>query len=84
MKVTQHRPAFFEGFENEVIEVNTKEELLNIKFIKNFSEQPNFYRYSITDNCLMAEFENGKKWWVVAHLEDFDSLDLPKWQPPEE
>ena len=80
MKVIQHRPSFVDGFTNELVYVDSKEELLDIEFVKGFRDMPDFYRFSISDNLLMAEYENGKKWWVVAYLEDFNDIDIPKFK----
>ena len=80
IKVTQYRPAFFEGFENHIVEVDSKDELLDIEFVKGFKENPDFHRYSLSTNKLMAEYKNGEEWWVVAFLENYEGIDLPQWQ----
>lgn len=88
----QHRPAYFEGFENEEGNVSDLEQLLKIDFINNFTTDPNFRRFSIGSGVetptgfmttLMAEYREGKEWWVVAYLwpQDADELEaLPKWE----
>ena len=38
-----------------------------------------FCRYSILDNCLMAEFDDGFHWWVLGYIEKPELVDLPKW-----
>lgn len=79
---TQHRPAYFSGFENEESKFNSLEELLNIQWIKNWKDHDNFHRFSISDYDLMAEFNEGKEWWVIAYLDDISTLkDLPIWKP---
>lgn len=78
MKVNQYRPAFFQGFENEQYEFFSVEELLSIPFISNFSSDPNFYRFSVFGNMLMAEYRGGREWWVVANFEN-PNIELPKW-----
>ena len=81
--IRQHRPAFFEGWENEVVNFNTVEELLAIPFVKNFSDQPNFDKYSISKSdmgdMLMAEYDGGLIWWVVGHLKEAEDLQIPVW-----
>ena len=92
MKAEQYRPNFFSGFEQSKNDFNTTEELLNIEWVKSFKEDPNFHQFSITrdesgildkpQHTLMAEYENGFKWWVVAFIRDKDISgikDLPEW-----
>jgi len=38
-----------------------------------------FCRYSISDNHLMAEFDDGFHWWVLGTIEKPELIDLPKW-----
>jgi hypothetical protein len=81
--ITQHRPAYVTGFENEVVAFTTTAELLAIAFVAGFRSLDGFYRYSVSRNrqlMLMAELDGGRKWWVVGYL-DTDCPDLPDWQP---
>jgi len=93
LKVTEHHPAYVEGFPRWQGEVKSLLELVNIKFIERWVMQPNFYRLSLSRNphgtsnyhLLMAEFDGGKVWWVVAKLEGEDLSPfsgLPSWQAP--
>ena len=86
-RIRQHRPAFVTGFENEVVKFNTTEELLEIEFVKNFSRNDNFCRYSLSTSlgrgALMAEYEDGYEWWVIGHLDNTEEVNLPKWMPKE-
>ena len=82
-RIKQYRPAFFTGYENETVEFTSTEELLEIGFVKNFSRNDNFYRYSLSDNALMAEYEDGRKWWVVGYIGYPSKVSLPKWEPIE-
>lgn len=78
--VRQYRPAFFEGFDNWEGDVETREELLTIPFIKRWSDgeaNPDFTRLSLSPNApdppicqynLMAEIRGNEEWWVVAIL----------------
>lgn len=77
-EIRQHRPAFFEGWENETIQFDTLEELLAIPWVKNFSAHGNFHQYSVSGNHLMAEYRGGREWWVVGTLKH-DVEGLPKW-----
>jgi len=82
-RIRQHRPAFVTGFENEVVKFNTAEELLEIEFVKNFSRNDNFYRYSLGSGALMAEYEDGYEWWVIGHIDNAEEVNLPMWMPKE-
>lgn len=89
MKAKRYRPDFFEGWEDEVICFNTLEELINTSWVTSFSNHPNFYRFSISRKYapsksiyLMAEYDNGRKWYVVAIISEYDLellKDLPEW-----
>jgi hypothetical protein len=79
VKIEQYRPAYFSGYTNEKIEVNSFDELMDISWIKNWGKHKGFYRYSIAvdkkyeeylhrkpQHTLMAELDGGKKHWVIA------------------
>ena len=68
MQIRQHRPNFVDTDDPLLIdEFRTTEELLSIPWIKEWQEEPDFYRYSLTrDFKLMAELENGYGWWVIG------------------
>jgi hypothetical protein len=90
-KIKQHRPAYVSGYEDAVVSFTTTEELLNIDFVKNFAKDiggDTFYRFSISPadspgvrQTLMAEYNNGKKWWVVGFLDTNEGITLPQWSP---
>jgi hypothetical protein len=77
-KITQYRPAFFEGYENATVEFKSAEELLNIPWVANFANRPDFHKFSVSDEHLMAEYRGGREWWVVGLL-DKPVAELPKW-----
>jgi hypothetical protein len=79
MKIKQYRPNYYSGFEEEEVEFNSVDELLNISWVKKFSDDNSFYRYSISDECLMAECNNGYDWYVIGML-DTPFSGLPKWK----
>ena len=89
MKIKQHRPKFVDlDTQPQTIEFQNTEELLNIPFVKNFSTEQDFYKYSISVNhpghsLLIAEYNKGQNWWVVGYLsiEENSSLNLPIWKP---
>lgn len=71
----------FEQWDQKPITFETVDELLSMDWIarrKNYQDG-DFYRFSISENRLMAEYAEGKKWWVVGFLEK--PIDLPKWEP---
>lgn len=80
--ITQYRPAFCEGFENEVVSFSTLDELMAIPFVKRFSDDKGFHRFSLcpdSDNILMAEYNNGFNWWIVGRFQS-PVPELPKWE----
>ena len=94
MKVSQYHPAYVEGCELWQGEVRNLPDLVGIKFIERWIMEPNFYRLSLNRNpqgapnhhLLMAEFDGGKVWWVIAKLEGEDLAPfsgLPNWHAPE-
>ena len=46
-KFIEYRPRYVSGFENKTYKVNTFDEVLEIPFVKNFSEQNGFYSYAV-------------------------------------
>lgn len=80
IKVIRYRPAYFSGFDEESKRVSSIEELFNIPWIKNWSEEKRFYRFSLSDEWLMCELDEGGKWYVVAKMCDSKNrLGLPVW-----
>ena len=92
MKIRRSIPDYVDGIERITVEFNTKEELLSIPWIKAFEQTLNgkkFHQFSICtdapDRCiLMAEHDEGRRWWVVGFI-NAPTLDfLPKWEPNED
>lgn len=73
-KIYQYRPSFFEGFNQEIVSFNSLNEMLSIPFVKNFSEDKNFDRFSLAQegHYLFAEYwiNNKHEWWCVGWFED--------------
>lgn len=73
--IRRYFPSWMDVDEKDriVVQFNTKEELLNIPFVKRWAEDPNFFRYAISidklDIHLMAQLNKGYKWWVIGTLE---------------
>jgi len=89
-RITEHKPVYARGLEAETVEFLSKEQLLNIDFVKSHSHQEGFYRYSINRTSynvripLLAEYSKGEKWLVIGFLEgDIDKIDLSDWKPAE-
>ena len=79
MKIRQHISNFCSGIEPREIEFNSLAELMAISWVKYWTDDENFFRFSISnEHHLMAETHAGEKWWVVGYLTNYQ-LDLPKW-----
>lgn len=76
-----HIPPFMDIPHPSPVEFNTLDELLQIPFVSNFSEEENFYRFSLAGYSLMAEFDEGREWWVVGSISRPGALNLPVWKP---
>jgi hypothetical protein len=78
MKVLQYIPAFIEISAPFAGEVQSLAELTGLDFVARFWREPGFYQFSKTpaaegdDYLLMAEFEEGARWYVVARLSGAD------------
>ena len=85
-EIIQYTPSFFSGFDNEVHEFNSLEQLLEIPFVKNITKislmgnGSKFYRFSYSTMsyasdeskryALMAEYNEGYEWWVIGYIND--------------
>ena len=85
--IKQHIPNFVSGFDPVTQNFETLEELLDIDFVKQWSGDNDFHQFSIGPYGdrwhLMAEQNNGKRWWVVGYITGIvkDDLHLPDWKP---
>jgi hypothetical protein len=92
IKFLQHVPNFVEqrpGHHYEDGEFNTQEELLAFpaiaRWAQPFDGKP-FHRWSMAletnRTLLMAEYDEGRHWWVVGFITDGrEELTLPQWEP---
>lgn len=96
MKFREYRPSYVDGFDNKEYNVSSLSDVLKIKFVKNFSEDPNFHCYAVSyggeyfgkksPDHLMGLFKHDKdsgkcsEWWVIGYLIDFQEIDLPKYE----
>lgn len=83
----QHIPGFVDHtVPSEPLPFRTKEELLALPEVASWKEVASFYRFSVADPVtnptLMAELDEGQKWWVVGYLESAEGLGLPDWTIP--
>src|SRR5690242_6319000 len=51
-----------------------------------FQKGHTFHQWSLSDHgthrqTLMAEYDNGSYWWVVAFIASDEPLPLPEWKP---
>jgi len=74
-RIISHTHDYFLS-DNQMVGFDTTEELLEIDFVKGMSEIKDFYRYSVSGNHLMAEYKNGKEWWVIGTIRN--AVNLPK------
>ena len=82
-KITQYIPNFVTtDVIPEEYEFDTIEQLLSIEFVKKWSSDFDFYRYSqdiSSDSIsLMCEGDEGKYWRVIGYLTE--PVDLPEWK----
>lgn len=78
-RIRQHIPNFCSGLESQEIEFNSLTELMAIPWVKHWTDDEDFHRFSISnEHHLMAETHSGRRWRVVGYLTDYQ-LDLPKW-----
>lgn len=93
--VQQHLPGYVD-MDRQSVHVTTKEALLDLGFVKRFSEMAAFHQFASsgfeTDPktgklyiTLVAELDEGYEWFVVgyihADLEMLTGLDFPLWTP---
>lgn len=88
MKVDQHIPNFCTGITPKYAELTTLAELLEIPFIHNWTKETNFLQFSWSEYghnnwLLMAEMNEGEKWWVVARINGNVPDGLPMWDTVE-
>jgi len=88
MEFAQHVPGFVDQDEEDRVRItfNSLDELMNHPWMVERKSREGFFKYSISrGDTLMAEYKEGREWWVIGYLsgEGIDKLDLPEWQPVE-
>lgn len=83
IKLRQYVPSFAE-FKANTATVSSVAEMLALPWVNAWAKMPEFHRWSYKDRLLMAERDGGKKWWIVAMIEEGDvpAAELPDWVPP--
>lgn len=86
MKIREYIPGFYSGFESRISEFNTKEELLDIDWIKCEMENNDFSGYMV-DGCYLMEtfnYNTNKEpsWYVIGIFDDNEANNcVKKWFP---
>lgn len=92
MKIQEHVPSFTTGIPPKTSVFSNLKELLDIEWIKEYSKDDDFYRFSLlrrdstglnSFSNLMCEEKEGYKWWVIGIINgDISNLkELPEWKP---
>lgn len=95
IQARQHRPAFIDTDEPRGTATATSvAELLAVPWIAQWAGDDlvidhgvrrvrPFHQWSLSDNCLMAEYDGGDHFWVVAYLTSDEPIPLPAWKETE-
>ena len=79
-KFTVHIPNFVDHRDPPPsCEFETLDELKAIPHVKQASDSPSFSHFALSDNHLMSISDGGKHWWVLGHIDNPSSVDLPQW-----
>lgn len=86
-QITQYLPAYVEtmGEPAPCAEFKTVAELEAIPFVARWkvsADGNEFHRFSLSENCLMAELNGGRNFHVVGFIKHPSALDLPTWTAP--
>ncbi len=79
----EHIPPYCSGVESRTDSVSSVEELLALPWVARFRmmSPQTFYQFSLSDHRrLMAEYDTGKEFWVVAYLSSDEPIDLPEFK----
>ena len=83
--IKQHIPNFVSGIDPVTWNFENRNELLSIDFVKRWIDE-DFHQFSVSEyyDCilLMAELEDGNKWYVIGYITGIseDDLGLPKFK----
>lgn len=88
MKIVQHIPSFFDGWEPLEAQVSDWGAIIALPWIEQTTTLPGWSHWSLTrcyggwpdKHLLVAEFDQGQKWYViakiVANLEELKGLAI--------
>jgi hypothetical protein len=76
--IVKHYPSFCDMGKPKEAYFNTTEELLKIKWVKSFSDDPTFFKFALDEGTLMALYKGGKEWWVVGFVKYRKGIELPR------
>lgn len=91
IRLREHIPTYCDGIAPRTVEADTQDALLATPWIARRAEgeivvrngevrRRPFHRFSRSDSHLMAEYDEGRHWWVVGTIIDgLESLSLPTW-----
>ncbi len=79
IKFEQSMPTYCEGFDPELIDASSMQELLASPLFKRYSDDPKFEHFALEENTILAISDSGFSWWVVGYVKTDEPLDLPKW-----
>lgn len=91
MKIRKYIPSFCSGFENYVNDFNTKEELLDIAWIKFNMINDDFSGYMVDSHYLVGTFnyntDKKPSWYVIGSFDDNETVNcvkkwFPRWNTP--
>lgn len=78
-EIVQHIPAFLETDEpRQRSSFDSLAQLLEIPFVKIWTDDRDFHKLSVSDDNLIAEQRGGRSWWVVGFLRESVPW-LPEW-----
>ena len=79
--IIKHMPSWMIDGREEITqaEFTTLEELLAVDFVAAWKNAERFHRFSLSDDCLMAELSDGEVWWVIGRVIGDIPDGLPKW-----
>ncbi len=79
-RIEQHISGWAGGLRLKAVEFETCEELLAIDWVRTFTvSRPSFHRFSQAGGKLMAEYMQGRMWYVVGYLESVVA-GVPEWR----
>jgi hypothetical protein len=91
IRLVQHIPNFVDGVDPKIVTCGSQTELLAVPWVAHYANgeliarngevrRRPFWGYSLSDDRLMAEYDEGRHWWVIGTITDGrEMLDLPKW-----